>query len=118
MAKILLIDDSIFTLNHYAEMLEKMGHRVLTAEGGEEGIRLFRAEQPDLVFCDLMMPEMDGFEVFEEIKKGATKLNFFFVTADIQEHTRKKAMQLGAKGLVPKPLTEKMLHEVLKPYGA
>ncbi|NUM35748.1 MAG: response regulator [Candidatus Brocadiae bacterium] len=118
MSKILLIDDSIFTLNHYSEMIAKLGHEVLMANSGEEGVQVFIQSKPDMVLCDLMMPEMDGFEVLTQIKGNKKDFAYFFlVTADVQESTRAKALKLGARDLVCKPLTQEQMVEVLKRYG-
>lgn len=117
MAKILLIDDSIFTLHHYYDLLLKMGHEVITADNGQEGIQQFQCFKPDIVFCDLMMPDMDGFEVLEIILKLGQTTKFIFLTADVQNDTRAKAKQRGAQELLEKPLTEERLSEVLRKYG-
>lgn len=118
MIKVLLIDDSIFTLHHYSEMIIKLGHSVLMANSGEKGIQIFEKEKPDMVLCDLMMPEMDGFDVLTQIKDKAKNFSFFFlVTADVQENTRTKALKLGAKDLVCKPLTEEQMINILRCYA-
>lgn len=98
-------------------MATKMGCTVITAESGEEGIQKFKSQNPDIVLCDLMMPEMDGFDVLTTIKKMGKVPVFLFVTADVQDHTQQKALELGAKGLISKPLTEESLQKVLNQYG-
>lgn len=118
MKKILLIDDSIFTLHHYAELLSQIGeYQVFTAESGQLGIQQFQDVSPDLVLCDLMMPDMDGLEVLEQIQKTNKPVTFLLFTADVQEDTKKKALALGASGLLEKPLSESQLQEVLAKYG-
>lgn len=118
MKKILLIDDSIFTLNHYSDLLVKMGcYEVFTAENGELGIQEFQKIKPDLVLCDLMMPDMNGLEVLESVQKFGYSSVFLLFTADVQEDTKKKALSLGASGLLEKPLSEEQLQEVLAKYG-
>ena len=67
--------------------------------------------------CSSDLPEMDGFEVLEEFKKTGKLPVFLFVTADVQEHTEKKALEEGATGLIQKPLTEESLREVISRYG-
>jgi CheY-like chemotaxis protein len=114
--KVLIIDDSLFTLNYYSRILRQKGCQVFSAENGEDGIKLFCSEEPDIVLCDLMMPSMDGFEVLEEVKKLSNSV-FFFITADIQEGTREKALGLGATGVIAKPLTEEAADKVLEEYG-
>lgn len=114
MRKILLIDDSIFTLHHYSEMITKLGHKVMMASNGQEAVESFIQENPDMVLCDLMMPDMDGFEVLEKIRTQKENFDsFFLVTADVQENTRAKALKLGARDLLCKPITEEKMLEVL-----
>ena len=113
----MIIDDSVFTLHHYGALVEDLGHEVITSNSGSEGIQTFRDAKPDIVFCDLMMPHMDGFDVLKEIGASLGKTVFLFLTADIQDSTHEKALRLGAKDLITKPLTEESLQEVLKRYG-
>jgi CheY-like chemotaxis protein len=117
MNKILLIDDSFFTLNCYEQIVSDAGCQAIKAETGEIGIAKFQEEKPNIVLCDLMMPEMDGFEVLESIMKTKISTAFILMTADIQDNTKKKAVKMGAKDVVSKPLTDKLLQEVLAKYG-
>ncbi len=94
-----------------------MGCDVVTADNGQDGIAVFEQYKPDIVLCDLMMPDMDGFEVLDAIKKRGWPAVFIFCTADIQEETYKKAKEMGAHDLIEKPLTEEILQEVLKRHG-
>lgn len=117
MLKILMIDDSIFTLNSYKGLVSSLGHEVFTATNLDDIQAIIAKESLDLVLCDLMMPEHDGFEVFGIIKKIQPNINFIFVTADLQDSTRDKALQLGADGLLNKPLTLESIGEALKKYA-
>ena len=67
--KILLIDDEIETLEMFALRLEVSGFTVVKANGGKEGLKLANSVHPDLIFLDLRMPEMNGFQVYEALKK-------------------------------------------------
>jgi CheY-like chemotaxis protein len=67
--KILVVDDEPDALDFVKEVLETEGYMVLTAEDGVKGLALMRSEKPDLVFLDVQMPEMDGFETFQEMVK-------------------------------------------------
>lgn len=117
MTKVLIIDDSIFTLHHYAELIARLGCEVVTAESGADGLDMFAEQRPNIVLCDLMMPEMDGFEVLEKLMPLKIPTAFLFMTADIQNNTRKKALELGAQDVIAKPVTELSLREVLNRYG-
>jgi CheY-like chemotaxis protein len=69
MKKILCIEDEPQMIDLIKLILENKGYQVLGAEGGQEGLELMRAEQPDLILLDLMMPEMDGGDVFHHMKE-------------------------------------------------
>ena len=66
--KVLAVDDNRTNLHILQVFLKKLGHQVITAENGEEAVRKFANEQPDIVLLDIMMPVMDGFEAARQIK--------------------------------------------------
>ncbi|MEM6798601.1 MAG: response regulator, partial [Planctomycetota bacterium] len=68
MGKILVVDDSRLTRRVIVGALEEAGHEIVQASNGAEGIKAFRAFNPDCVMTDLLMPEMDGFELTQEIR--------------------------------------------------
>ena len=68
MKTILLIEDDADMRDNTAEILELANYRVLKAENGRRGIDIARKEKPDLVLCDIMMPELDGFEVLRAVR--------------------------------------------------
>jgi twitching motility two-component system response regulator PilH len=67
--KILVVDDEQDAVDFVSEVLEGEGYQVVTAPDGSKGLASMRSEKPDLVILDVQMPEMDGFEVFQEMKK-------------------------------------------------
>ena len=119
MPKVLLIDDNLFSLRIYQSMLIELGYHVVTARGGVEGVKAFRENSPtvECVLCDIMMPDMDGFAVFEEIQKISPQIRFYFISSNIQENNKIRARRMGASGFIPKPTTEKELSSILKSGG-
>jgi len=96
--KLLLIEDDKFFHNFYARKLQEIGYTVEVASDGREGILKMRANKPDLILLDLIMPVMDGFEVLTEKGKDATLKGIpvlVFSTLG-QEADIKRAKELGA----------------------
>lgn len=112
--KVLVIDDSIFTLKRHVAFIEQLGGiDVFSAQGGEKGLEAYHDIQPDVIFCDIMMPDMDGFEVLEEIREEDSKINFYFISAELTDITKNKADNLGATGFLEKPITKEVMQKVL-----
>jgi twitching motility two-component system response regulator PilH len=116
--KVLVIDDALFTRKVYCKILSK-DFEIFEASNGEEGLRLCKEIQPDLVICDLLMPGLSGFQFLTEYSKLPTKAPVIICTSDVQEETREKCFELGADEFIQKPsLTDsesflKILHGCL-----
>lgn len=104
MAKILVIDDSGYQRSVIRQMLEGDGHQVIEAPDGVEGLAAAKRERPALILTDIVMPNMQGMEFLQKMKDEKVGIPVVVVTADIQETTMKQCQNLGAAGLVNKPL--------------
>jgi Response regulators consisting of a CheY-like receiver domain and a winged-helix DNA-binding domain len=105
MKKILIIEDNIDILENTAEILEIYNYQVFTAINGKEGIEMAIKTKPDIILCDIMMPEMDGYAVLSTLQKNA-ELNqtpFIFLSAKTDGSDLRKGMQLGANDYILKP---------------
>ncbi|MCX6073562.1 MAG: response regulator [Campylobacterales bacterium] len=110
--KVLVVDDSklarlslIKTLKEYEPSAE-----IFEAENGAIGVEFFKAEHPRVVFLDLTMPVMDGYEALKLMIEIDPKAQVVVVSADIQTQAQARVLSLGAKLMVPKPInSEKML---------
>ena len=107
MAKVLVIDDEPDVLMLCRVNLEHAGHDVLVAESGEAGLELARNERPDLIVLDLMMPNMDGFEVLEELAAaGVTRdVPVLILTARTRMDDKVRGWRAGADAYLTKPFT-------------
>lgn len=107
MKKILLIDDSKDLRENTAEILELANYEVFTAENGKVGVELALREDPDLIICDIMMPELDGYGVLHLLQKNPSARNtpFIFLTAKTEHKDLRKGMELGADDYITKPFT-------------
>ena len=105
MKKILLIEDNPDMRENTTEILELARYQVVTAETGNEGVKLAQTEKPDLIICDIMMPELDGYGVLHLLNKEADTANipFIFLTAKAEKNDYRKGMTLGADDYLTKP---------------
>jgi CRP-like cAMP-binding protein/CheY-like chemotaxis protein len=107
MKKILLIEDNDDIRSNTAEILELTNYKVFTAENGKQGVELALKENPDLIICDIMMPELDGYGVLHALHRHPSIKNtpFIFLTAKTERNDFRKGMELGADDYITKPFT-------------
>lgn len=105
---IVLIEDTADVRENIAEILELDGYSVKGAANGKEGVRLVREVMPDLVLCDIMMPELDGYGVLHMLNRDPTTAHipFIFLTAKSEKEDFRKGMNLGADDYITKPFEE------------
>ncbi|HEU4718197.1 MAG TPA: response regulator [Bacteroidia bacterium] len=108
MKKILLIEDNEDMRENTAEILGLANYKVLTAPNGKEGVRLAQAENPDLIICDIMMPELDGYGVLHMLSKNpdTAAIPFIFLTAKAEKADHRKGMSMGADDYLTKPFDD------------
>lgn len=112
---ILVVDDEQDILDLIEYNLKIEGFEVLKAENGQEGIQLVKDHKPDLVLLDIMMPEMDGLEVCERLRRDETvsMIPIIFLTARDDEKTEVEGLNLGADDFITKPIsTRKLLSRI------
>lgn len=102
MSTILIIDDEQALLDLLAKKLCTNGHEVFTADNGRQGVTLARAHQPDLILLDIMMPEMDGFEVCQAIRDEVI-CPILFLSARQAETDKIRGLSLGGDDYITKP---------------
>ncbi len=107
MKTILVIEDDIRVRENIQEILELEGFDALVAGDGRSGLVLARDTEPDLVICDVMMPELDGYGVLSALRDHDTTVNipFIFLTAKASRHDMRHGMELGADDYLTKPFT-------------
>lgn len=108
MKKILLIEDNMEMRENTAEILDLANYKVFTAENGKEGVRLAQTEKPDLIICDIMMPELDGYGVLHMLSKNqdTAGIPFIFLTAKAEKADHRKGMSMGADDYLTKPFDD------------
>ena len=111
MTKILVIEDELFVRENIVELLEAEDFEVFSTENGILGILWAQANLPDLVICDVMMPEINGHEVLAEMRElpETTLTPFIFLTAMADKGDIRHGMELGADDYLTKPFTREEL---------
>lgn len=108
MKKILIIEDDKIVRENTAEILELAHYEVKTAENGKKGAQAVKEFSPDLIVCDIMMPELDGYGVLHILSKDpvTASIPFIFLTAKAEKSELRKGMELGADDYLTKPFEE------------
>lgn len=116
MKTILIIEDQPDMRENIATILEMEDFVVLAAENGRTGLALAREEKPDLILCDVMMPEMNGHQVLHELRADRTVAGtpFIFLTAKGEKRDQRQGMNLGADDYLTKPVTRADLLNAVK----
>ena len=116
MNNILIIEDNLEMRENIAEMLELAGYEVQVAENGRIGVKLALETMPDLIICDIMMPELDGYGVLYILAKNpkTSATPFIFLTAKTEKSDYRKGMNLGADDYLTKPFEEMDLLEAIE----
>jgi CheY-like chemotaxis protein len=108
MSRILVIDDNTDIRENTAEILALAGYETNAAENGKKGVEVAIREKPDLIICDIMMPELDGYGVLHLLKKNpqTEHIPFIFLTAKAERGDFRKGMEMGADDYITKPFDD------------
>ncbi len=115
MPKVLIVDDEPhirMLLEQTLEDLEDSGVDLLIAEDGEKALEIIKADKPDLVFLDVMMPKVNGFDVCRTVKNELNMRDVYIImlTAKGQEFDKKKGLEVGADIYMTKPFNPDEIH--------
>jgi CheY-like chemotaxis protein len=105
MARILVIEDEAHIRDNLLRFVRLEGHEGLSAADGNAGLQVARQQQPDLIFCDVMMPQMNGMEVLAALQSepALKHIPLVFLSASAESERLEEALRLGASGYVTKP---------------
>ena len=107
--KVLIVDDERSIVDILKYNLEKDGMKVVSAYDGAEGLRLARSEDPDVILLDVMLPEMDGFEVCRTLRAEGNNVPIIMITAREEETDKVFGLELGADDYITKPFSMREL---------
>lgn len=105
---VLIVDDEEAVRNHLSLVLEKRGYRTLCADSGEEAVRLARTHRPDVITLDVVMPDVDGWEILQHLKSADQTRDIPILVVSVSEE-RETGFALGAVGYLTKPVDPKRL---------
>lgn len=116
MKKIVVIEDNQEVRENLAEILSLSGYETYEAENGKVGIQVVTEVKPDLILCDVMMPELDGFGVLKILNHNPNLMHipFMFLTAKAEKTDFRKGMGLGADDYITKPYDDVELLEAIE----
>jgi CheY-like chemotaxis protein len=114
MAMILIIDDAAFSRRMLKKCLQSEGYEIMEAANGKEGLEMIKTYQPGCILTDLLMPEMDGFELLSLIQKEGLKIPTIIISADIQDSSRQQGKDLGAVEFINKPIKEDEVRQAVR----
>ncbi len=112
--EILIVDDAENNLMLLSDLLSEYDYNIRVAHNGTEALDLVYDKMPDLILLDIMMPEMDGFELLEKIKQNPPAIKTIIITARSNEEDRKKAFDMGAVDFITKPVNIIQTMEIVK----
>ncbi|MFP4368923.1 MAG: response regulator, partial [Candidatus Kapaibacterium sp.] len=116
MPVVLVIEDEKNVLENISEILEIENYKVLKAENGRSGIEAAKAYKPDIIICDIMMPELSGYDVLLQLRKDPETfyIPFIFLSAKAEKQDQRAGMNLGADDYLTKPYKNKELLEAVE----
>lgn len=114
MALILVVEDAWLSRRMMSKVLENDGHTILQATNGREGLEMVSTHNPECIFLDLLMPEVDGLDVLKTLQDEGSKIPIVVITADIQQSTRQQCLELGAIAVINKPSQPPEILQALK----
>jgi CheY-like chemotaxis protein len=114
--KILIVDDDIDTLRLIGLMLQRQGYQIVAANHGNQALRIAINEAPDLILLDIMMPDLDGFEVTRRLREDSRTghIPIILFTAKSQQEDRETGLKAGADGYLTKPIQPNLLFEHIR----
>lgn len=118
MKTVLIIEDNLEIRENLEELLELNGYSILTAKNGKEGIDIINLQFPHMIICDIMMPEVNGYEVIHTLKSNIkTKdIPFVFLTASIERKEIEQAASFGASAYILKPFEPEELLKIVNQW--
>jgi len=114
MSRVLITDDSLLQRRTLSAIVTDAGHEVDTACNGQEALEKIQAHPPDCLLLDMLMPIMNGVQLLEHMKSLGVTLPVIVLTADVQDSSKDRCLELGATTFLIKPVKQDQLRRVLQ----
>lgn len=114
MTSILIVDDAAFSRRMIRKMFKNDPYEILEASNGREALEMIRIHQPKCILTDLLMPDMDGFEFLSSLQAQKLNIPTIIISADIQESSRDRCLELGAVAFINKPPKEDIVRQTVQ----
>lgn len=120
MARVLFVDDDPFTLETLSKAIQIFGHEPLRAGTGEQALTIIQQEQPDLVFVDMALPDMDGLDLLKTLhhQEATANIPVLMLSAGPELDAGERARAAGARAYINKPVRLQDLLDLIKEYTA
>jgi twitching motility two-component system response regulator PilH len=109
--RVLIVDDSPTEMHILSNMMEKLGHAVITADNGEDGVNIAKDAKPDLILMDVVMPGLNGFQATRQLNRSPETKDIPVIIVSTKDQATDKmwGQRQGARGYVTKPVAEEEL---------
>ena len=116
MSKVLIVDDSQTEMRRFTQIITKAGHEVITANCGEDGVKMAAEHLPNLILMDVVMPGINGFQATRQISRNeiTSHIPIIMVTTKDQETDKVWGKRQGAKAYLTKPVPEDLLLQTMR----
>lgn len=111
---VLIVDDAAFSRRMLRKYVEAEGCQVLEARNGQEALDLMTQYQPDCILTDLLMPNIDGFELIKMLRDRGCSIPIAIISADIQDGSRQRGANLGSAIFINKPVKEAEVRQTVR----
>ncbi|MBD1845895.1 response regulator [Cyanobacteria bacterium FACHB-63] len=122
MTSVLIVDDAAFSRRMLRKYVEAEGYQVLEASNGQQALEMVQQHHPSCILTDLLMPDVDGFQLLQMLQEQGEVIPIVIITADIQDASRERGVALGAASFINKPAKEdqvrQTIRQLLQPEGA
>ncbi|MGG6265941.1 response regulator [Leptolyngbya sp. AN03gr2] len=111
---VLVVDDAAFSRRMLRKYVEAEGCQVIEAANGQQALEMVQQHQPDCILTDLLMPDIDGFQLLQALREQDQMIPIAIISADIQDTSHQRGIELGATSFINKPAKEDQVRQTIR----